>query len=108
MDGRQVYIEMAGNLVPITKSDDQMTLKVRSFHENRLHVLVRIRDIDDENTGRIYFMRSASTDRRDEDPQTPLCNLILRLPEPIKVDSRRTSKEDAAFIFVDDYGWWWM
>ena len=105
LDGKPIYIEMAGNLVPITKSDNQMSLKVRSFHENRLHILVRLRDIDDKPKGRVYFMKNPNIESLEDDPQIPICNLILRLPKPIITESIRSSKEDISVQKVEDSGW---
>ena len=86
---------MAGNLVPITKSDEQLVFKIRSFQENRLPFLVRLRDQDAEPTGRIFFMRDAKTYKHDSLGQNiPVCNLMLSLPEMAKTDSRRMSSED--------------
>lgn len=72
---------MAGNLVPITRTNDaQLHINFQAFHENRLPFIVRIRDQDKEPTGRVAFMREHKV-AKGEPPQLPLCNLQLTLPE---------------------------
>lgn len=39
-----MYVEFAGNLVPVTKSGEQLRLVVRSFKENRLPFTMRVKD----------------------------------------------------------------
>lgn len=39
-----MYIEFAGNLVPVTKSGEQLRLVVRAFKENRLPFTMRVKD----------------------------------------------------------------
>ena len=48
---------MAGNLVPVTKSGDQLYINFHAFRENRLPFLVRVRDGNQESVGRIAFMK---------------------------------------------------
>lgn len=39
-----MYVEFAGNLVPVTKSGEQLKLVVRAFKENRLPFTMRVKD----------------------------------------------------------------
>lgn len=39
-----MYVEFAGNLVPVTKSGEQLRLVVRAFKENRLPFTMRVKD----------------------------------------------------------------
>jgi len=72
---------MAGNLIPITRSDDtQLHIKFQAFQENRLPFIVRIRDQDREPTGRVAFMREPKV-AKGEPSQMPICNLQIKLPE---------------------------
>lgn len=57
LEGKQQWIEMAGNLAPVTKSGEQLRLKFIAFRENRLPFLVRLRDVNADAVGRIIFMR---------------------------------------------------
>ncbi|ESO11003.1 hypothetical protein HELRODRAFT_72214, partial [Helobdella robusta] len=95
LDGRPLFIEMIGNLIPITKSDEQLQLRVKSFHENRLPFLVRIRNSDEEASGRIFFMRDPKHFRNESlPPPSPVCNLLLTLPDVLRSESRRISSEE--------------
>jgi ankyrin len=71
---------MGGNLVPVTKSGEQLYINFHAFRENRLPMTVRVRDGNQEPIGRIAFMREPKV-ARGEAPQTPICNLNLNLPD---------------------------
>lgn len=57
LEGKSQYIEFAGNLVPITKSGEQLQFSFRAFRENRLPFSVRVKDQHAEAIGRALFMR---------------------------------------------------
>ncbi|CAG9824123.1 unnamed protein product, partial [Phaedon cochleariae] len=82
LEGKEVFMEFAGNLVPILQSTDQPRLGFKAFRENRMAFNMRLRDQDDEATGRIVFMGEAKV-ARGEPNQTPLCTLNLVLPKDI-------------------------
>ncbi len=84
LEGKPQYIEMAGHLVPVTKSGDQLYINFHAFRENRLPMNVRVRDSNLEPVGRIAFMREPKV-QRGEAPQTPICNLNITLPDSIMV-----------------------
>ena len=73
-------MEMGGNIVPVTKSGDQLFLNFRAFNENRLPFTVRVRDVGADGAGRIAFMTDAKSTRGDV-PQQPICTLNIALPE---------------------------
>ena len=75
---------MAGNLVPVTKSGEQLYINFHGFRENRLPFVVRVRDANQEPAGRIAFMKEPRV-ARGEAPQSPICNLNITLPDSIKV-----------------------
>ncbi|XP_053392981.1 uncharacterized protein LOC123564339 isoform X44 [Mercenaria mercenaria] len=79
LEGRQQFIEMAGNLIPVTKSGDQLFIDFKAFRENRLPCTVRIRDQDQESAARVAFMKEPKV-ARGEAPQNPICNLNITLP----------------------------
>lgn len=83
LDGQPQYIEMAGNLVPLTKSTEQLFITFHAFHENRLPITVRIKDPTAEPTGRIGFMKEP----RGQTQQNPICTLTIALPGKVKVSS---------------------
>lgn len=57
LEGKAQFIEFAGNLVPITKSGEQLQFSFRAFRENRLPFSVRVKDQHAEAIGRALFMR---------------------------------------------------
>lgn len=50
-------LEFAGNLIPVTKSGEQLQLGFRAFKENRLPFTVRVKDPHADAIGRTIFMR---------------------------------------------------
>lgn len=44
MEGKEVFMEFAGNLIPILQSGEQPKLGFKAFKENRLAFNVRLRD----------------------------------------------------------------
>ena len=57
LEGKTQYLEFAGNLVPVTKSGDQLAFNFYAFRENRLPFTVRVKDQHAESVGRVAFMR---------------------------------------------------
>lgn len=57
LEGKSQYIEFAGNLIPVTKSGEQLQLGFRAFRENRLPFTVRVKDPHADTIGRMLFMR---------------------------------------------------
>ena len=90
LEGKQHFVEFAGNLTPVMKSGEQLNLTFQAFRENRLPFLVKVRDVNQEPLGRIAFMSDPKRSKTDP-PQAPLCNLNLRLPDKI-IESTATSR----------------
>lgn len=44
LEGKDVFMEFSGNLVPILQSGDQPRLDFKAFKENRLAFTMRLRD----------------------------------------------------------------
>lgn len=84
-EGKALNIGVAGNLEPVLKSDEQLLINFRSFHENRHHFLVRLKDPTADPTGKILFTQPAS------DGSIPLCVLSVALPE-IDLEPRPTKR----------------
>lgn len=57
LEGKTQYLEFAGNLIPVTKSGEQLQLGFRAFKENRLPFTVRVKDPHADAIGRTIFMR---------------------------------------------------
>ena len=83
IDQKPQYLEMAGNLIPIAKTEEQLNIVFRAFHENRMAFPVRIRDPTREPTARLTFMREP----REARGQTPVCSVVVTLPEFSPADS---------------------
>nr|CAI5853507.1 unnamed protein product [Callosobruchus analis] len=86
LEGKPQYVEFAGNLVPVTKSGDQLSLPFRAFKENRLPFSVRVKDPHAEAVGRSLFMKEPKVPK-GEPPQQPVCILNIVLPEEIVMDT---------------------
>ncbi|XP_042242860.1 uncharacterized protein LOC121880005 isoform X24 [Homarus americanus] len=102
LEGKPQFLEFAGNLVPVTKSGDQLAFNFYAFRENRLPFTVRVKDQHADPIGRVAFMRQPKDGRwkkgslisllkppvfqvgRGDPPQTPICNLNIALPDNIQ------------------------
>ncbi|KAF5405976.1 Ankyrin: unc [Paragonimus heterotremus] len=93
LENRPYWIELSGNLTPVTKSDTQPRLVVRPFLDNRVTFPVRIRHSQDHQEadtsvviGKIAFMRDPrhikSTAEGVELTPRPVVTLEIRLPRP--------------------------
>ncbi|CAF1526533.1 unnamed protein product [Rotaria sp. Silwood1] len=101
INGNAIYLDLqSNNLQTIVKTNEQLTFTFRAFRENRLPCIVRIRDQQQEPTGRLIFSkdngklttlpRTASSTMTNGhvpsntmiDPQLlqPICNLNIVLP----------------------------
>lgn len=84
LKGKHQFLEFSGNLVPITKSGDQLSLFFLPFQENRLAFMVKTRSKDDTEAateGRIGFMAEPKIRSDALPPQQPICTLAISLPE---------------------------
>lgn len=86
LENKIQYLELAGNLVAITKSGDQLQFPFKAFKENRLPFSVRVKDQHADTVGRALFMREPKV-AKGESPQSPICTLNIVLPEDIIPDS---------------------
>lgn len=84
LEHKHQYLEFVGNLVPVTKSGEQLSLIFRAFRENRLPFLIRVKDIHQEPIGRIAFMKEHRRFRTEQHHNIPICNLNIELPEVCK------------------------
>ncbi|KRZ31821.1 Ankyrin-2 [Trichinella pseudospiralis] len=77
------HLEFAGNLIPVTKSGEQLSLRFIPFQENRLMFLMKLRDFDDPDAaaaGRLAIMREPKQRAEALPPQHPICTLAITLP----------------------------
>lgn len=82
LEGKPQFVEMAGNLAPVSKSGDQLCVMFHAFQENRLPMIIRVRDASQDATGRLAFMPESRVSRGDL-PVSPTCTLNLALPDYI-------------------------
>ncbi|CAF0736894.1 unnamed protein product, partial [Didymodactylos carnosus] len=57
LNGNSIYVDVGGNLNAVVKTSDQLIITFRSFRENRLPFVVRIRDPHQEANGRMSFYK---------------------------------------------------
>ncbi|CAH8614825.1 unnamed protein product [Heterobilharzia americana] len=57
LDDHPHWIETAGNLVPVAKTEEQLQLGMHAFRENRLNMIVRVKDTSQPAVGKLAFMR---------------------------------------------------
>ncbi|XP_013400021.1 titin isoform X4 [Lingula anatina] len=108
LEGKPQYVEMAGNLVPVTKTGEQLHLNFHAFKENRLPFTVRVRDPNQDPQGRIAFFQDPKSVRGDT-PTTPICNLNIDLPDMIKTEAAPVDPEAALelrkkYTFMKEHG----
>ncbi|XP_049819923.1 ankyrin-2-like isoform X3 [Aethina tumida] len=94
LEGKPQYIEFAGNLVPITKSGEQLQFSFRAFRENRLPFSVRVKDQHAEAVSRCLFMKEPKVPK-GEPPQQPICILNIVLPDDIVSETISLSDTDS-------------
>ncbi|XP_031773060.1 ankyrin-2-like isoform X2 [Apis florea] len=93
LDGKDLYIEFSGNLVPVTKSGVQLKFTFKAFRQNRLSFHVKVKDPLLDPVARMLFMREPKV-AKGEPPQQPICVLNIVLPEIItKVEVQKKLKD---------------
>ncbi|KAL1518232.1 hypothetical protein ABEB36_001888 [Hypothenemus hampei] len=86
LENKDVYMEFAGNLVPVLQSNDQPRLGFKAFKENRCAFNMRLKDNDEDPIGRIIFLAEPKAGRASYTPSNPLCTLNLILPKDVVPD----------------------
>ncbi|XP_076672359.1 uncharacterized protein LOC143371278 [Andrena cerasifolii] len=107
LDGKDLYIEFSGNLVPVTKSGVQLKFTFRAFRQNRLSFHVKVKDPLLDPVARMLFMREPKV-AKGEPPQQPICVLNIFLPEitsKAEVEKKSKDYEDSNIINqkIDSY-----
>lgn len=96
LDGKDLYIEFSGNLVPVTKSGVQLKFTFRAFRQNRLSFHVKVKDPLLDPVARMLFMREPKI-AKGEPPQQPICVLNIVLPETI-IKAQRQKKLKGTYV----------
>uniref|UniRef100_A0AAQ6IHB6 Ankyrin 3 n=1 Tax=Anabas testudineus TaxID=64144 RepID=A0AAQ6IHB6_ANATE len=99
LEGRPIYVDCYGNLVPLTKAGQQLVLNFYAFKENRLPFCVKVRDPSQEPCGRLTFLKECKTTKGL--PQTAVCNLNITLPAVKKVNP--CERTDLRMAIVADH-----
>ncbi|KOX74949.1 Ankyrin-2 [Melipona quadrifasciata] len=100
LDGKDLYIEFSGNLVPVTKSGVQLKFTFKAFRQNRLSFHVKVKDPLLDPVARMLFMREPKV-AKGEPPQQPICVLNIVIPEittKVEVQKKLKDYEDSNII----------
>ncbi|CAI9555350.1 unnamed protein product, partial [Staurois parvus] len=78
LEGKPIYVDCFGNLVPLIKSGQHHIFSFYAFKENRLPLFVKVRDTTQEPCGRLSFMKEPKSTRGLV--HQAICNLNITLP----------------------------
>ncbi|XP_057188750.1 ankyrin-2 isoform X3 [Triplophysa rosa] len=78
LEGKPIFADCFGNLVPLTKSGQHHVFSFYAFKENRLSLFIKIRDSTQETCGRLSFTKDPRTYRTLN--HNAICNLNICLP----------------------------
>ncbi|KAM3960016.1 LOW QUALITY PROTEIN: uncharacterized protein ACR2FA_005939 [Aphomia sociella] len=102
-EGKPIFLEFGGNLVPIAKSGEQLSIPFRAFRENRVAFPVMIKTQDLEPICRCQFMRDPKVPKGEPSP-APIAVLNIMVPDdtsmertsPLPTDTvpRRTAEQE--------------
>ncbi|XP_040886790.1 uncharacterized protein LOC121176783 isoform X3 [Toxotes jaculatrix] len=114
LEGKPIYADCFGNLVPLTKSGQHHLFSFYAFKENRLALFIKIRDNTQEPCGRLSFMKEPRNYRALT--QNAICNLNITLPsycktsrtlEKLDPQDEAERKEQRLAIIADHLGFSW-
>uniref|UniRef100_A0A8C4IP48 Ankyrin-2 n=1 Tax=Dicentrarchus labrax TaxID=13489 RepID=A0A8C4IP48_DICLA len=91
LEGKPIFADCFGNLVPLTKSGQHHVFSFFAFKENRLALFIKIRDTAQEPCGRLSFTKEPRTYRSLT--HNAICNLNITLPTYSKVNDESESTE---------------
>ncbi|XP_044240209.1 ankyrin-2 isoform X10 [Ursus arctos] len=91
LEGKPIYVDCFGNLVPLTKSGQHHIFSFFAFKENRLPLFVKVRDTTQEPCGRLSFMKEPKSTRGLV--HQAICNLNITLPIYTKIDMTSEKNE---------------
>ncbi|XP_072945806.1 uncharacterized protein [Epargyreus clarus] len=84
-EGKPIYLEFGGNLVPVAKSGEQLSIPFRAFRENRVAFPVMIKTQDLEPMCRCQFMRDPKVPKGEPSP-SPIAVLNIMVPDDLPVE----------------------
>ncbi|XP_074555181.1 ankyrin-2b isoform X10 [Halichoeres trimaculatus] len=101
LEGKPIYADCFGNLVPLTKSGQHHLFSFFAFKENRLALFIKIRDNTQEPCGRLSFMKEPRNYRSLT--QNAICNLNITLPSYCKDSDSDQEQEDETSRMQEKY-----
>ncbi|XP_059501887.1 ankyrin-2b isoform X4 [Stegostoma tigrinum] len=102
LEGKPIYADCFGNLVPLTKSGQHHLFSFYAFKENRLALFVKVRDMTQEPCGRLSFIKEPKSTRGLV--QHAICNLNITLPLYSKESDSDQEQEEEVTGKEDKYG----
>ncbi|XP_051993153.1 LOW QUALITY PROTEIN: ankyrin-2-like [Xyrauchen texanus] len=129
LEGKPIFADCFGNLVPLTKSGQHHVFSFYAFKENRLSLFIKIRDSTQEPCGRLSFTKEPRTYRSlnhnaicnlniclpvyskesdsDQDADEEVIITSLKYPEPMDWHDDADRKEETLAIIADLLGFSW-
>ncbi|XP_037111730.1 ankyrin-2 isoform X6 [Syngnathus acus] len=92
LEGKPIFADCFGNLVPLTKSGQHHVFSFFAFKENRLALFIKIRDTAQEPCGRLSFTKEPRTYRSLN--HNAICNLNITLPTYSKESDSEQDMDD--------------
>ncbi|XP_039194228.1 ankyrin-2 isoform X34 [Crotalus tigris] len=92
LEGKPIFVDCFGNLVPLTKSGQHHIFSFYAFKENRLPLFVKVRDTTQEPCGRLSFMKEPKSSRGLV--HQAICNLNITLPVYTKESESDQEQEE--------------
>ncbi|NXA30883.1 ANK2 protein, partial [Eudromia elegans] len=101
LEGKPIYVDCFGNLVPLTKSGQHHIFSFFAFKENRLPLFVKVRDTTQEPCGRLSFMKEPKSTRGLV--HQAICNLNITLPVYMKESESDQEQEEEVILLLTAY-----
>ncbi|KAF6733817.1 Ankyrin-2 [Oryzias melastigma] len=103
LEGKPIYADCFGNLVPLTKSGQHHVFSFYAFKENRLALFVKIRDTAQDPCGRLSFTKEPRTYRSLN--LNAICNLNITLPTYSKESDSDQDGDDESEKSEKKFDW---
>uniref|UniRef100_A0A674CCH2 Ankyrin-2-like n=1 Tax=Salmo trutta TaxID=8032 RepID=A0A674CCH2_SALTR len=100
LEGKPIYADCFGNLVPLTKSGQHHLFSFFAFKENRLALFIKIRDNTQDSCGRLSFMKEPRSYRSLA--HNAICNLNITLPSYSKESDSDQEAEEEVILYDED------
>uniref|UniRef100_A0A8C8IJT7 Ankyrin-2-like n=1 Tax=Oncorhynchus tshawytscha TaxID=74940 RepID=A0A8C8IJT7_ONCTS len=100
LEGKPIYADCFGNLVPLTKSGQHHLFSFFAFKENRLALFIKIRDNTQDPCGRLSFLKEPRSYRSLA--HNAICNLNITLPSYSKESDSDQEAEEEVTLYDED------